>query len=234
MPQPIAARSRPMGARPSPSWPEDWTVSAREHPAAGDPPRHLLISEAPPKLPQQYGCVVVLRSVTYCSARSSRRCWSPPMSSCRTLRRARQSVWGSPSRSWNPQHPGLIVCDISGYGTGGHCRAHEGVRPHGAERGRGAVGDRQPRGSGEGGDLHLRHRRRHVRVLVRARRPAAAQSRPGEGSHLDVSMLEATVEWMGFPLYYSYDGAEPASARRCSARDDLPVQGRSPRVTARR
>ena len=33
--------------------------------------------------------------------------------------------------------------------------------------------------------------------------------RTGRGAHLDVSMLEATVEWMGFPLYYSYDGAEP-------------------------
>jgi itaconate CoA-transferase len=31
----------------------------------------------------------------------------------------------------------------------------------------------------------------------------------GRGAHLDVSMLEATVEWMGFPLYYSYDGAPP-------------------------
>jgi crotonobetainyl-CoA:carnitine CoA-transferase CaiB-like acyl-CoA transferase len=31
----------------------------------------------------------------------------------------------------------------------------------------------------------------------------------GRGGHVDVSMLEATVEWMGFPLYYAYAGAPP-------------------------
>ena len=36
------------------------------------------------------------------------------------------------------------------------------------------------------------------------------RSTTGRGSVVDVSMLESTVEWMGFPLYYSYDGAPPA------------------------
>jgi itaconate CoA-transferase len=31
----------------------------------------------------------------------------------------------------------------------------------------------------------------------------------GEGSHVDVSMLEALGEWMGFPMYYAYEGAPP-------------------------
>jgi itaconate CoA-transferase len=31
----------------------------------------------------------------------------------------------------------------------------------------------------------------------------------GLGSKIDISMLEAMVEWMGFPLNYAYDGAEP-------------------------
>jgi itaconate CoA-transferase len=31
----------------------------------------------------------------------------------------------------------------------------------------------------------------------------------GRGRRIEVSMLEATVEWMGFPLYYSIDGAAP-------------------------
>ena len=35
------------------------------------------------------------------------------------------------------------------------------------------------------------------------------RGRTGQGSVVDVSMLESTVEWMGFPLYYSYDGAPP-------------------------
>ena len=29
----------------------------------------------------------------------------------------------------------------------------------------------------------------------------------GKGSHIDVSMLEALTEWMGYPMYYAYEGA---------------------------
>lgn len=35
------------------------------------------------------------------------------------------------------------------------------------------------------------------------------RERTGCGSHVDVSMLEALGEWMGFPLYYSYEGKPP-------------------------
>ncbi len=35
------------------------------------------------------------------------------------------------------------------------------------------------------------------------------RSKTGSGCKINISMLEAMVEWMGFPLYYAYDGAEP-------------------------
>jgi len=35
------------------------------------------------------------------------------------------------------------------------------------------------------------------------------RGRTQAGSEISISMLEAMVEWMGYPLYYSYDGAEP-------------------------
>jgi crotonobetainyl-CoA:carnitine CoA-transferase CaiB-like acyl-CoA transferase len=35
------------------------------------------------------------------------------------------------------------------------------------------------------------------------------RGKTGQGSHIDVSMLEALAEWMGYPLYYAYDGATP-------------------------
>ena len=35
------------------------------------------------------------------------------------------------------------------------------------------------------------------------------RGKTGLGSRVDVSMLESLVEWMGYPLYYAYDGAPP-------------------------
>jgi itaconate CoA-transferase len=35
------------------------------------------------------------------------------------------------------------------------------------------------------------------------------RGRSGRGCRLDVSMLEAMAEWMSFPLYYAYEGADP-------------------------
>jgi formyl-CoA transferase len=37
------------------------------------------------------------------------------------------------------------------------------------------------------------------------------RGKTGLGSHIEISMLEAMTEWMGYPLYYSLDGsAQPA------------------------
>jgi crotonobetainyl-CoA:carnitine CoA-transferase CaiB-like acyl-CoA transferase len=41
------------------------------------------------------------------------------------------------------------------------------------------------------------------------------RGRTGTGSHIDVSMLESLGEWMGYPLYYAFDGAAPPP--RCGA-----------------
>jgi itaconate CoA-transferase len=35
------------------------------------------------------------------------------------------------------------------------------------------------------------------------------RGRTGRGCRIDISMLESMAEWMSFPLYYAYDGAEP-------------------------
>jgi crotonobetainyl-CoA:carnitine CoA-transferase CaiB-like acyl-CoA transferase len=35
------------------------------------------------------------------------------------------------------------------------------------------------------------------------------RERTGEGSRVEVSMLEALAEWMGYPLYYAFEGAAP-------------------------
>jgi itaconate CoA-transferase len=35
------------------------------------------------------------------------------------------------------------------------------------------------------------------------------RGKTGKGSHIDVSMLESLAEWMGYPMYYAYEGAPP-------------------------
>lgn len=55
-------------------------------------------------------------------------------------------------------------------------------------------------------------------TLRRACTPTAASWRrccsaqTGQGSHIDVSMLESLGEWMGYPMYYAFEGARAAAA----------------------
>ena len=37
------------------------------------------------------------------------------------------------------------------------------------------------------------------------------RGRSGRGKRIDISMLESMVEWMSYPLYYAFEGAEPPS-----------------------
>lgn len=106
------------------------------------------------------------------------------------------------------RHPELIVCDISGYGALGPYadrKAYDLMVQ--AESGLLSV-------TGTPEDM--------AKVGISVSDIAAGmyayssilaalleRGRTGRGTHLDVSMLEATVEWMGFPLYYALDGAEP-------------------------
>ncbi|MBF6617020.1 MAG: CoA transferase [Candidimonas sp.] len=105
-------------------------------------------------------------------------------------------------------HPRLIVCDISGYGEGGPYQDKKAY------------------------DLLIQSESGFLSVTGNPDSPAKAgcsisdiaagmyayssilsalmlRERTGVGSRLDVSMLESMVEWMGFPLYYAFDGAAP-------------------------
>lgn len=105
-------------------------------------------------------------------------------------------------------YPRLIVCDISGYGDDGPYRDRKAY------------------------DLLIQSESGFLSVTGSAEAPAKAgcsisdiaagmyaysgilaallqRGKTGLGSRVDVSMLESTVEWMGFPMYYAYDGAPP-------------------------
>jgi len=106
------------------------------------------------------------------------------------------------------RHPGLIVCDISGYGADGPYRDKKAY------------------------DLLIQSESGFLSITGSAEAPAKAgcsiadiaagmyaytnilaaliqRGRTGKGCHIDVSMLESMVEWMGYPLYYAFDGATP-------------------------
>ncbi len=106
------------------------------------------------------------------------------------------------------KHPRLIVCDISGYGEDGPYRDKKAY------------------------DLLIQSEAGFLSVTGTPEAPSKAgcsiadiaagmyaytnilsalmlRDKTGKGSGIDVSMLEALTEWMGFPLYYAFDGAAP-------------------------
>ncbi|MDT4825604.1 Acetyl-CoA:oxalate CoA-transferase [compost metagenome] len=106
------------------------------------------------------------------------------------------------------KYPRLIVCDISGYGEGGPYQDKKAY------------------------DLLIQSESGFLSVTGTKDDPVKAgcsiadiaagmyaysailnalllRQKTGQGSRLDVSMLESMVEWMGFPMYYAFDGASP-------------------------
>ena len=104
--------------------------------------------------------------------------------------------------------PGLIVCDISGYGADGPYRDKKAY------------------------DLLIQSEAGFLSVTGTADEPCKAgpsiadiaagmyaytnilaallqRQQTGRGQHIDVSMLEALTEWTSYPLYYAFDGAPP-------------------------
>ena len=104
--------------------------------------------------------------------------------------------------------PRLVTCDISGYGAGGpwsQRKAYDLLIQ--AEAGFLSVTG-TPEAPAKAGisvaDIAAGVAA-HSAILAALLR----RERTGEGAALDISMLEAMVEWMGFPLYYALDDAPP-------------------------
>jgi itaconate CoA-transferase len=106
------------------------------------------------------------------------------------------------------KHPGLIVCDISGYGDAGPYRDKKAY------------------------DLLIQSEAGFLSITGTAEEPAKSgcsiadisagmyaysnilaaliqRGRTGRGCRIDLSMLESMTEWMSHALYYSFEGAKP-------------------------
>ena len=105
-------------------------------------------------------------------------------------------------------NPGLIVCNISGYGPDGPDRDRKAydllVQ---AEAGFLSVTGtpEQPCKSGVSIADIAAGMYAYSNILA----ALIQRGRTGQGATIEVSMLEALAEWMSYPMYYAYDGAPP-------------------------
>lgn len=106
------------------------------------------------------------------------------------------------------QHPRLIVCDISGYGDDGPYRdkkAYDLLIQ--AEAGLLCVTGTPEVPSKAGNSIADIAAGMYAYSGILA--ALLQRQRTGDGSHIDVSMLESLTEWMNYPMYYAFEGAPP-------------------------
>jgi itaconate CoA-transferase len=106
------------------------------------------------------------------------------------------------------EHPRLIVCDISGYGGDGPYRdkkAYDLLIQ--SEAGFLSVTGTPEDPCKSGNSIADIAAGMYAYTGILA--ALLQRGKTGKGSHIDVSMLESLAEWMGYPMYYAYEGAPP-------------------------
>jgi len=104
-------------------------------------------------------------------------------------------------------YPRLIVCDISGYGADGPYRdkkAYDLLIQ--SESGLLSVTGTPDTPSKAGCSIVDIASGMYAYTNILA--ALIERGRSGKGCRIDISMLESMAEWMSFPLYYAYEGAE--------------------------
>lgn len=110
----------------------------------------------------------------------------------------------------HPINPRLVVCDISGYGMSGpyhHKKAYDLLIQ--SEGGFLSVTGGPGKGDFAKAGCSIADIAAGMYAYTNILSSLMLRDKTGKGSHIDLSMLESLVEWMGFPLYYAYDGASP-------------------------
>lgn len=106
--------------------------------------------------------------------------------------------------------PRLIVCDISGYGEGGPYEKKKAydllIQSEGGFLSvTGGPGEEQMAKAG----CSIADIAAGMYAYSGILSALMLRDKSGIGSRIDVSMLESLVEWMGYPMYYAFDGAAP-------------------------
>ncbi|MDD0837706.1 CaiB/BaiF CoA-transferase family protein [Curvibacter sp. HBC61] len=105
-------------------------------------------------------------------------------------------------------HPKLVVCDISGYGEDGPYRDKKAydllIQSEAGFLSVTGTPDEPCKAGNSVADIAA-GMYAYTSVLA----ALLQRGKTGRGGHIDVSMLEALGEWMGYPMYYAYQGATP-------------------------
>jgi crotonobetainyl-CoA:carnitine CoA-transferase CaiB-like acyl-CoA transferase len=104
--------------------------------------------------------------------------------------------------------PGIIVCDISGYGDDGPYRdkkAYDLLIQ--SESGFLSVTGTEDEPCKAGPSIADISAGMYAYTNILA--ALMHRQKTGRGQHIDVSMLESLLEWTTYPLYYAFDGAAP-------------------------
>ncbi len=115
---------------------------------------------------------------------------------------------GLTAEALQKENPQLILCDISGYGNDGPYRdkkAYDLLIQ--SEAGFLSVTGTPESPSKSGNSIADIAAGMYAYTNILA--ALLQRGKTGKGSSIDVSMLESLSEWMGYPLYYAYDGASP-------------------------
>ncbi|KAH8895220.1 CoA-transferase family III [Thozetella sp. PMI_491] len=117
-----------------------------------------------------------------------------------------------------PDHPSLIVCDISGYGDSGPYKEKKAydllVQSEAGMLSVTGVGGEPAKVGISVADISA-----GMYAFSNILAALMKRNKTGKGSRIDISMLECMTEWMSFPLYYAYNrqpGPQPAGASHAS------------------
>lgn len=105
--------------------------------------------------------------------------------------------------------PRLIVCDISGYGADGPYRDKKAydllIQSEAGFLSTTGTPDAPSKAGISVADIAA-----GMYAYTSILSALLLRGKTGQGSAIDVSMLEALGEWMSYPMYYAFDGAPPA------------------------
>ncbi|MCU0774003.1 MAG: CoA transferase [Ideonella sp.] len=104
--------------------------------------------------------------------------------------------------------PRLVVCDVSGYGADGPYRDRKAYDLL-IQAEAGVLSTTGTPGAPARAGLPVADIAAGMFATQQILAALLQRGVDGRGRRIDVSMLEAAVEWMGFPLYYTIDGAAP-------------------------